>query len=87
MKPEKVHLYIKPDCGWCDEAMTWLDERGILYETRDVIADAAAFKQMIALSGQTMAPVIEVSGAVLADFGAEELAEWWVEQGFDTGKR
>ena len=82
MKPVKVRLYIKPFCGWCDEAIAWLDEHGIVYETRDVIADAAARKQMFALSGQTLAPVIDVDGAVLADFGAEELAEWWEEQGF-----
>jgi len=87
MKPEKVRLYIKPACGWCDEAMAWLEERGIPYETRDVIADPAAFKQMIALSGQTLAPVIEAGGAVLADFGAEELAQWWEEQGFEPRNR
>ena len=28
-------------------------------------------------------PVIEVDGEVLADFGAEELADWWREEGFE----
>jgi monothiol glutaredoxin len=32
---------------------------------------------MFQLSGQTLAPVIEVDGEVLADFGADELAEFW----------
>lgn len=35
---------------------------------------------MVRLSGQTLAPVIEVDGAVLADFGPEELAAFWQEQ-------
>jgi len=57
--------------------MDWLDEHGIQYEMLDVIADEAAFDEMIRLSGQELAPVIEVNGKVLADFGPEQLAEFW----------
>jgi hypothetical protein len=32
---------------------------------------------MYRLSGQTLAPVIDVDGRVLADFGARELADFW----------
>jgi hypothetical protein len=32
---------------------------------------------MIALSGQSLAPVIDVDGQVLADFGPDELAVFW----------
>jgi len=77
MKTEKVRLFIKPNCGWCDEAIDWLDQRGIKYETLDVIADPVARRQMFQLSGQTLAPVIEVDGEVLADFGTDELEEFW----------
>jgi monothiol glutaredoxin len=37
---------------------------------------------MVRLSGQTLAPVIDVDGEVLADFGADELESWWKEMGF-----
>ena len=57
--------------------MRWLDERGIEYETLDVIASAEAFDEMMRLSGQELAPVIEADGKVLADFGSEQLAEFW----------
>jgi glutaredoxin len=57
--------------------MRWLDERGLKYEKLDVIADAAAFDEMIRLSGQELAPVIEADGKVLADFGPDELADFW----------
>jgi len=57
--------------------MRWLDERHVHYQRIDVIADEAAFDEMIRLSGQELAPVIEVDGQVLADFGPEELAEFW----------
>jgi monothiol glutaredoxin len=53
------------------------------YETVDVMSDAAAAREMYRLSGQTLAPVIDVDGEILADFGADELEVWWREQGFD----
>jgi glutaredoxin 3 len=57
--------------------MRWLDERGIRYEKLDVIADREAYDEMIELSGQALAPVIDVDGEILADFGPEELAKFW----------
>jgi glutathione S-transferase len=63
----------------------WLEARGIHYERLNVSADAGSFKEMVELSGQTLAPVIDVDGEVLADFGAEELENWWKEMGFDAG--
>jgi glutaredoxin len=59
--------------------MHWLDEHDIVYEKLDVIADEAAFDEMVRISGQELAPVIEVDGQVLADFGPEELEKFWVK--------
>jgi len=77
VKPRNVRLFIKPYCGWCHKAIRWLDEHGIDYERIDVIADEAAFDEMIQLSGQELAPVIEVDGEVLGDFGPDQLASFW----------
>ncbi len=57
--------------------MQWLDERDVHYEKVDVIGDEAAFDEMIRLSGQELAPVIEVDGEILADFGPDQLAAFW----------
>ena len=73
----KPRLFIKPWCSWCQDAVKWLDERGIEYEKIDVTADEAAFEEMIRLSGQDLAPVIQVGGKVLADFGPDQLAIFW----------
>lgn len=77
MQPVPIRLFIKPSCGWCRQAMTWLDARGIAYQTHDVLSDPKAWDEMVRLSGGTLAPVIDVGGKVLADFGADELAAWW----------
>jgi len=64
--------------------MRWLDDHGIAYEKLDVIADDAAFAEMIRLSGQELAPVLVVDEKILADFGPEELPKFW--EGLATDK-
>ncbi len=76
-QPQKVRLFIKPFCGWCAQAMDWLDDHDIEYEVLDVIADERAYDEMYRLSSQTLTPVIDVDGRILADFGARELAAFW----------
>ena len=56
----KIRLFIKPYCGWCHKAIRWLDQRGLEYETIDVMASDAAWDEMVRLSDQDLAPVIEV---------------------------
>ena len=77
MKAQRIRLFIKPYCPWCHKAERWLKQHGIRYELIDVIADEAAYEEMISLSGQELAPVIVVNGKVLADFGPDQLADFW----------
>ena len=77
VKRKRIRLFIKPYCGWCRKAVGWLDEHGVAYEKVDVIADEAAYDEMIRLSGQDLAPVLEVEGKILADFGPDQLADFW----------
>jgi glutaredoxin 3 len=81
-RPEKIRLFIKPFCGWCYEVIDWLDARRVTFETLDVSADPVARREMLDLSGQTLAPVIDVDGEILADFGADELEVWWRKMEF-----
>ncbi len=77
MNATNIRLFVKPYCGWCHEAKDWLDERGIKYQELDVITDAVARREMRELSGQTLAPVIEVDGEILADFDTGQLEKFW----------
>ena len=80
VKPKRIRLFIKPYCGWCHKAIRWLDEQEVNYEKIDVTADESAFDEMIRLSGQELAPVLDVDGEILADFGPEQLPEFWKKQ-------
>lgn len=73
MKNTRPILYTKLGCPWCTEAREVLNRRGIAYDERSVTTDAAAAADMLRLSGQTKAPVLDWSGEILADFGAAEL--------------
>jgi glutaredoxin len=77
VKPKRVRLFIKPYCGWCHKAMRWLNDHGVDYVAIDVTADESAMAEMVRLSGAELAPVIEVEGRLLSDFGPEQLADFW----------
>ena len=79
VKPKRIRLFIKPYCGWCHKAVHWLDDQKIKYEKVDVIADETAYDEMIRLSGQDLAPVLDVDGKILADFGPDQLPGFWKE--------
>jgi len=83
----KIRLFIKPFCPWCHQAVAWLDARGLTYEKLDVIADSQALTEMVNLSGQRLAPVIDVDGQILADFGPHELTEFWKKISAPDGRR
>ena len=80
-KPETVRLYIKPLCGWCIEVIEWLDSNNISYQVFDVTLDRSAWDTMVDISNQNLAPVIDVDGEVLADFGVTELSKFWEKLG------
>ncbi|PTY01354.1 NrdH-redoxin [Verrucomicrobia bacterium LW23] len=77
----KPKLYIKQGCPWCMEAEDFLQDHGIAYDVLEVRSNRAAYDEMVALSGQTKAPVMDWDGEVLADFGAEELGAFLKQRG------
>ena len=73
-------LYIKPGCPWCEEAISFLSEKGISYREQNVIDDQAARAEMQQKSGQTKTPTLDWNGRILADFGVDELVPFLRQQ-------
>ncbi|KAB2647366.1 MAG: glutaredoxin family protein [Verrucomicrobia bacterium] len=75
-----LKLYVKIWCPWCVRAQQWLDAHSFRYELIDVEKSRADYDEMIRLSGQSLTPTLVTgSGALLADFGPEELAGFLAE--------
>lgn len=68
-----LDLYVKTWCPWCVAAIETLDALSCAYTVHDVEKVPAAAAAMKAISGQSRVPTISAAGAVLADFGPEEI--------------
>jgi glutaredoxin len=76
----KPLLYVKTGCPWCHEAEEFLKQHHVAYDRKVVTGNAEAFQEMVDLSGQSKAPVLDWHGDVLADFGAAELEPFLKER-------
>jgi len=66
-------LYVKEGCPWCEAAESELHKLGVKCERREVRSNATYFNEMKEISGQSKAPVLDINGRILADFGIEQL--------------
>ncbi len=69
-------LYIKPGCPWCTEALDYFKRKGVALDLRDVIADTAEMRALVAASGQTKCPTFRHGSEIKADFGVDEFVTW-----------
>ncbi len=76
-----LHIYIKPTCPWCVDALETLDALGCTYTIHDVYTEPGAAEKVRQLSRQTKVPTMEADGHVLADFGPEEIAPFLSKHG------
>ncbi|MBT3481090.1 MAG: glutaredoxin family protein [Opitutales bacterium] len=83
MKPKSIRIYIKPFCGWCHEAIDWLNAHGFKYTKLDVTSDRAAALEIKNLTGQTKAPSIDIDGHILPDFETRELERFLKKLGIE----
>jgi glutaredoxin len=75
-------LYVKPGCSWCVDAVRWMKERKLDFRVIDVYSEPAAFTRMRSVSGQALAPTLELEdGSVLPDFDTGQLEVFLKERG------
>lgn len=69
----KITIWTKVGCGWCEEVLDLLQERGLPYDQRVVTGNRQLFEEMVRVSGQTLAPVVDIDGHLLIDTDADEV--------------
>jgi glutaredoxin len=65
-------LYIKSDCPWCREALSFFNTQGVDLVIRDVDDNAKDMDTMVAISGQTKVPTFEYGDFIVSDFSVDE---------------
>ncbi|MBP6858657.1 MAG: glutaredoxin family protein [Candidatus Pacebacteria bacterium] len=62
-----IILYTKTSCPWCTGVLDLFAEKGVKFEEREVTRNKAYFDEMVAKSGQTKAPTLDIDGEIFAD--------------------
>ena len=81
MNTPKVIAYLKPTCGWSQGVRAVLRKYELPYEDRNITNDPAQRQEMVAKSGQSLSPCVEVNGHLLADVSGAELETYLLAQG------
>ncbi len=71
----KITIYTTPTCVYCKATKAFFKENNVIYEERDVSADAQARDEMIAKSNQMGVPVIDIDGQIVTGFDKARLQE------------
>ena len=71
-----IIVYVKTGCPWCIGVTNLLKEKGVKYEERNVTENKAFMDEMVAKSGQTKAPTLDIDGHILADSDKEAVAAY-----------
>jgi glutaredoxin len=76
-----IKVYVKDGCPWCVELEAYMRQKGLNYESIEVLSDAGKFNEMIAISGQNKAPVVVIDNEVFADTDKETMEKVFIAKG------
>lgn len=68
-----VKVYSIPDCAACDSVKSYLESKGIAFESIDVREDLEQRKEMMALTKAMSVPVTYLDGSFVIGFEREQL--------------
>ncbi len=74
VSPPTVTMYWRPGCGFCAALKRNLDQRGVVYETRNIWEDptAAEFVRSVARGNETV-PTVTVGDVSMVNPSADEV--------------
>jgi glutaredoxin-like YruB-family protein len=70
---KSVTIYTTPTCHFCHAAKEFFKANSIQFTEHDVLADAAARKELVEKSGQLGVPVILVGDEIVVGFDEPKL--------------
>lgn len=76
-----IILYTKTGCPWCKGVLDLFKEKGVTYEEREVRGNKVYFDELVAKSGQTKTPTLDIDGEIIADSDREQVAVYMKSKG------
>jgi glutaredoxin-like YruB-family protein len=73
MSRSKIVLYTQPECPACQWLKTFLVERGVVFEERDITTDTAAVSELNGKYQSHSTPTLVVGDEVLIGFDPERI--------------
>ena len=73
MSTATVTMYTTPTCGFCHMAKEYFKAKSVEFDTKDITADADAYKEVLDKSGQLGVPVIDIGGSIIIGFDRSKI--------------
>ena len=77
-----IILYTKTGCPWCKGVLELFAEKSVKFEEREVRGNDIYFKELVAKSGQSKTPTMDLDGEITADSDREQIAAVLREKGY-----
>lgn len=71
----RVIVFTQPDCPPCQIVKLFLEERGVLFEERDITRDPEAVRELTEKYGSHSTPTLVIGEEVMIGFNPERLDE------------
>lgn len=69
----RVTVYSTPACSSCQAVKEHLRAHAIPFDDVDLSADRERAKEIVAKSGQTTVPIVEIDGEIIVGFNRERI--------------
>jgi len=76
-----IILYSKLGCPWCDEVLALFREKGVAFEEKECRNNKQNFDELVAKSGQSLTPTLDIDGEIIADSDAAALTHYFHKKG------
>jgi glutaredoxin-like YruB-family protein len=71
----KVVIFTQPDCPPCQVVKLFLEEKGVVFEERDISLDPSAARELTDLYNSHSTPTLVIGKEVMIGFDPERLDE------------
>lgn len=68
-----IILYTKKGCPWCQGVLDLFAEKNVPFEEREIFSNKNYFDELVAKSGQSKTPTLDIDGGILPNTDKEQV--------------